>query len=149
MRPKLAAVPLLFSLMFGLACTVAKERPARSFAEATGGDSLERVFWKNISAGNWTAIERIIASNYIGMTPAGPLDRTATLEQYRQWKLADFAIGDLKTEMNGPTFVVTYSITLKGTAAGQPLPSSPQCMMTVWHQHKSGWMMIAHSVTQP
>ncbi len=135
--------------MLGLACTIAKERPARSFAEATGGEALERIFWKEIQAGNWTEIERVLASNYMGETPAGSLDRTATLDQYRQWKLTDFAIGDLKTEMNGPTFIVTYIITLNGTAAGQPLPSGPQHMMTVWQGHKSGWMIIAHSVSQP
>lgn len=135
--------------MLGLACTIAKERPARVFAEATGAEALERIFWKEVQAGNWTAIERVLASNYVGVTPAGSLDRTATLDQYRQWTLTDFAIGDLKTEMTGPTFIVTYSITLNGTAAGQPLPTGPQHMMTVWHEHKSGWMVIAHSVSQP
>ncbi len=149
MRPRLAAAPLLLSLMLGLACTIAKERPPRAFADATGGEALERIFWKEIQAGNWTEIERVLASNYMGMTPAGALDRATTLEQYRQWKLADFAIGDLKTEMNGPTFVVTYTLTLNGTVGGQPLPSAPQHMMTVWHQLKSGWMVIAHSVSQP
>ena len=135
--------------MLGLACTIAKERPARAFAEATGGEALERIFWKEIQSGNWTEIERVLASNYVGVTPAGSLDRTATLDQYHQWKLTDFAIGDLKTEMTGPTFIVSYTITLNGTAAGQPLPSAPQHMMTVWHEHKSGWMVIAHSVSQP
>jgi hypothetical protein len=146
MRPRLAALPLLLSLMIGLACTIAKERPARAFAEATGGEALERIFWKEIQAANGTEIERVLASNYVGQTPAGSLDRSAALDQYHQWKLSDFAIADLKTEMTGSTFIVTYTITLNGTAGGQPLPS-PQHMMTVWHQHKSGWMIIAHSVS--
>ena len=147
MRPRLAVIPLLFSLMLGLACTIAKERPARAFAEATGAEALERVFWKEIQVGNWIEIDRILASNYLGITPAGSLDRTVTLDQYRQWKLTDFAIGDLKTELTGSTFIVTYTITLNGTNAGQPLPSEPQHMMTIWHQHKSGWMIIAHSAS--
>lgn len=105
------------------------------------------MFWKEIEAGNWTEIERVLASNYAGVTASGMHDRTAALEQYRQWKLTDFAIGDLKTEMNGPTFVVTYTMTLNGTANGQPLPSSPQQMMSVWQEQKKGWMMIAHSVS--
>lgn len=132
--------------MLGCACTIAKEHPARSFDEVTGGEGLERMFWKEIQAANWTEIERVIASNYAGMTASGPSDRAATIEQYRQWKLADFAIGDLKTEMNGPTFLVTYTITLNGTVNNQPLPS-PQHMMSVWHEHKKGWMMIGHSVS--
>ena len=131
--------------MLGMACTIAKERPARAFSEATGGESLERVFWKEIQAANWVEIERVLASNYGGMSPAGSFDRSAAIAQYRQWVLTDFAIGDLKTEMNGTTFVVTYTITLKGTVAGQPLPAT-QHMMTVWQQQKQGWVVIAQTV---
>ncbi|MGA7648983.1 MAG: hypothetical protein WBW01_20915, partial [Terriglobales bacterium] len=68
------------------------------------------------------------------------------------WQLKDYALGDLKTELNGSTIVVTYTITLNGNSNGsagsQPLPSAPQHMMTVWQQQKKGWVVIAHSVSQ-
>jgi hypothetical protein len=149
MRPRLAALPLFLSLMVALACTVYRDRPASKFSEATGGEALESVFWKHIKAGNWVELDRSLASNYVGVTPGGALDRAATLDQYRQWKLKDYALGDLKTELNGSTIVVTYAITLNGTVGGQPLPSAPQHMLTVWQQQKAGWAMIAHSVSQP
>jgi Domain of unknown function (DUF4440) len=149
MRPRLAAVPLFLSLMVAIACTVYRDRPARTFSEATGGEGLEQVFWKHIKAGNWVELDRALASNYVGTTSAGLLDRAATIERYRQWKLKDYALGDLRTELNGSTIVVTYTITLDGTAGDQPLPSGPQHMMTVWQQQKAGWVMIAHSVSQP
>src|ERR1700716_1763889 len=113
MRLRLAA-PLLLSLMLGMPCTTAKERPARTFSEATGAEALERIFWKQIQSGNWVELDRVIASNFVGVAPGALLDRAEILDQYRQWKLTDFAIGDLKTEMNGPTFIVTYTITLNG-----------------------------------
>jgi Domain of unknown function (DUF4440) len=147
MRVRVALI--LFALTVSLACTLYRERPARSFAEATGGEELERVFWKHVKAGNWPEIERALASNYAGVIPGAALDRTAALDQYRQWKLTDVSLGDLKTELNGPTIVVTYTITLNGTAAGQPLSSAPQHMMTVWQQEKRGWVQIAHSVAGP
>lgn len=137
-----------FVLMIASACTFYGDHPARSMAEATGGEGMERVFWKNVQTANWVEVERALASNYAGVTPAGNLDRAAALEQYRSWQLKDQAIGDLKTEMNGSTVVVTYTITLNGTAGAQPLPSTPQHMMTVWQQQKSGWVVIAHSVSQ-
>ena len=135
------------------ACTFYGEHPARSMAEATGGEGLERVFWKNVQAANWVEVERALASNYAGVTPGGTIDRSATLEQYRTWQLKDYALGDLKTELNGTTIVVTYTITLngvtsKGTGDSQPLPTAPQHMMTVWQQQKAGWVVIAHSVSQ-
>lgn len=114
---------------------------------------MERVFWKNVQAANWVEVERALASNYAGVTPGGTLDRSATLEQYRRWQLKDYALGDLKTELNGTTIVVTYTITLNGvgsngTAGSQPLSAAPQHMMTVWQQQKAGWVAIAHSVSQ-
>jgi len=137
----------VFLLAVTSACTFFGEHPARSMAEATGGEGLERVFWKNIQTGNWVEVERAIASNYEGETPGGTLDRSATIDQYRGWQLKDFSIGDLKTELNGSTIVVTFTITLNGTVGGQPLPTAPQHMMTVWQQQKMGWVVIAHSVS--
>lgn len=140
---------LVSVLMFAPACTLNGDHPARSMAEATGGEGMERVFWKNVQAANWTEVEHSLASNYAGETPAGTLDRSATLEQYRQWQLKAYALGDLETEMNGATFVVTYTIRLQGTAGSQPLPARPLHMMSVWQQQKAGWVVIAHSVSQP
>ncbi len=133
--------------------TFYRDRPARTLSEATGGEGLERVFWKDVQAANWVEVERALASNYAGVTPSATLDRSATLEQYRSWQLKDYTLGDLKTELNGTTIVVTYIITLNGvtvngTAGSQPLSSAPQHMMTVWQQQKAGWVAIAHSVSQ-
>jgi hypothetical protein len=149
MSPRLALAPLLISMMLLSACTFYREHPARAFSEATGGEGLERVFWKHVQAANWTEVERVLASNYMGSAPSGFLDREATIAQYRQWQLKDYSLGDLKTELNGSTIVVTYTMTLNGTAGSQPLPSAPQHMMTVWQQQKAGWVVIAHSVSQP
>jgi hypothetical protein len=140
-------------LLAGSACTFYKDVPARSMAEATGGEGLERVFWKNVQSANWVEVERALASNYAGVTPDGTLDRSATITQYRNWQLKDCAIGDLQTELNGSTVVVTYTVTLNGTFANgtgspKPLSSGPHHMMTVWQQQKKGWVAIAHSSSQ-
>ncbi len=150
--PVSVIVMLTLALMFAPACTFYGEHPARALSEATGGEGLERVFWKDVQAANWVEVERALASNYAGVTPGGTLDRSAALEQYRSWQLKDYALGDLKTELNGTTIVVTYTITLNGVtssgAGSQPLHSAPQHMMTVWQQQKKGWVAIAHSVSQ-
>ena len=73
------------------------------------------------------------------------LDKAAALAHLQQLQLDDYTLGDVHAEMNGDTFVVTYTVAMKGTFAGQPLPSEPVRMMTVWQKEKSGWMAIAHS----
>ncbi|MGA9530222.1 MAG: nuclear transport factor 2 family protein [Terriglobales bacterium] len=147
-RTAASTLALLAAMITSPACTFYGEHPARTMAEATGGEGLERVFWKNIAAGNWDEIDRSLSSNYVGIASGGNLDHAAALDQYRQWQLKSYSIGDLKTELSGTTIIVTYSITLNGTAAAQPLPSTPQRMMTVWQQQKRGWVVIAHSTSQ-
>jgi hypothetical protein len=144
---------LIASVLFLSACTMYPDHAASKLSDATGGEGLERIFWKNIQAANWLEVDRALASNYVGVMPAGPMDRDSTLEKYRSWHLKDFSIGDLKTEMNGDTIVVYYSITLNGvmsqaSGATQSLPSTPLHMMTVWQQQKSGWIVIAHSMSE-
>jgi hypothetical protein len=148
------ALMLTLVLIVAPGCTFYGDHPARALSQATGGEAMERVFWKQVQAANWVEVERALASNYAGVTPHSMLDRSAALEQYRAWQLKDFTIGDLKTELNGTTIVVTYTITLNGvisngTSGAQPLPSAPERMMTVWQQQKTGWVVIAHSVSQP
>jgi uncharacterized protein DUF4440 len=149
MRPAIALAVTFLILMSVSACTFYGDRPARAFSDATGGEGLERVFWNQVKAGNWTEVDRVLASNYVGNTSAGTVDRDTALTQYHQWQLKDYSLGDLKTEMNGTTIVVTYSISLVGTSGSQALPSTPLRMMTVWQQQKSGWVILAHSAIQP
>jgi hypothetical protein len=76
----------------------------------------------------------------------GRLDKAAALVQIQQLQLDDYTLGDVQGEMNSDTFVVSYTIAMRGTLAGQPLPSEPVRMMTVWQKQKAGWIAIAHSV---
>src|SRR5260370_34629596 len=124
-----ALMSLVIFMTFESACTFYRDRPARTLSEATGGEGLERVFWKDVQAANWVEVERALASNYAGVTPSATLDRSATLEQYRSWQLKDYTLGDLTTQLNATTTAVTSIITLPAftshpTPASHP-PSSP------------------------
>ncbi len=79
----------------------------------------------------------------------GRLDKAAALAHLHQLHLDDYMLGDVQSEMNSDTFVVTYTVAMRGTSAGQPLPSDPIRMMTVWQKQSAGWMEIAHSVLGP
>ena len=130
-------------------CTVWNERPAKSFSDATGGEGLERVFWREVKAQHWNEVERSLASNFVSVTPSGQLDRAATLEHLKQLRLQDYSLGEFKTELNSNMFVVTYTATMRGSGNAQPLPEHPVHMMTVWQQQKAGWVAIAHSMVAP
>jgi hypothetical protein len=130
------------------ACTMFPEHPVNTIADATGGAGFEQAFWREIKQQNWKAMEQHIAPNFVYVTPAGSLDRAAALKEIESMRVLEYSIGDLTSEMNGNTFVVTYTIMLRGTMSGGEggFPNRPQRRMTVWQEQKAGWVAIAHTV---
>ena len=151
MKNGLAILVLLSTTALLSGCTVWREHPGSSnWIDATGGEGLERSFWKEVKAKRWNELGHHMASNYIAVTPQeGKLDKAAMLAHLQQAQLDDYTLGDVQTEMNSDTIVVTYTIAMRGTFGGQPLPSEPVRMMTVWQKQKVSWMAIAHSVLGP
>ena len=141
-----ARIALLISLLILSACTVYREHPVKTFSDATGGEGLERAFWTALQKQDWKDVERHLAGNFVYATPGKTLDRAEALEQFQQMQIQEFSIGDLSTEMNRDAFVVTYAVTLRGTADGQTFPSQPERRMSVWQEQKNGWVMIAHTI---
>jgi hypothetical protein len=141
---------LLSALLALSGCTVWGEHPVKSWQDATGAEGLERSYWHEVKGQNWQALDRHLAGNYVSFTPEeGRLDRAAAVQHLQGLHLDDYSLGDFETEMNGSTLVVTYTIRMRGTYDGQPLPADPVRMMTVWQQQKIGWLAIAHSVIGP
>lgn len=141
---------MLSAIILLAGCTVWREHQVTEFKDATGGEGLERSFWKEVKAKHWNALEGHLAGNYVSFTPQeGRFDRVSMLAHLQKVQLDDFSLGDLQTELNTETLVVTYAITMRGTFDGQPLPSGPVRMMTIWQKQKTGWQAIAHSVLGP
>ena len=140
---------ILTALMIFSGCTVYPEHPIKAFTQATGGEGFERAFWKEVQAQDWKDVGSHLSSNFMYVTPRGRWERSAALKHIQTLRIQDYAISDLSTEMNRDTFVVSYTIVLRGTSAAGPLPSAPERRMTVWQQQKKGWMAIAHSVLGP
>jgi hypothetical protein len=151
MRNRLAILALLSATSLMPACTLWREHPASNkWTDATGGEGLERSFWKEVKDKKWSELEHHVASNYVAVSAqGGRLDKAAALAQIEQLQLDDYTLGDVQTELNSDTFVVTYTIAMRGTFGGQPLLTETLRMMTVWQKQNAGWMAIAHSVLGP
>ncbi len=151
MKNRLAIFLLLSTTLLMTGCTLWREHPeSTNWKDATGGEGLERSFWKEIKAKRWVEVEHRISSNFVGVSQEGTrFDKADALSRLQRLQLDDYTLGDLQSEMNSDTFVVTYTLAMRGTSAGQPLPSEPIRMMTVWQKQNAGWMEIAHSVQGP
>ena len=115
------------------------------WANATGGESLERSFWQDVKAKNWNQLEGHLAVNYTAVTPQGTFDRPQAMESLKHFNITDYSLANLRTELHGNVFVVTYDLTLSGTNDDKAFAPQPVRMMTVWQQQKRGWVAIARS----
>ncbi|HTR67275.1 MAG TPA: nuclear transport factor 2 family protein [Terriglobales bacterium] len=147
--PKFSRLLPLLCLALLAGCTVWGEHPVKHWTDVTGGESLERNFWLEVKAHNWTELERHIAGNYVWMSPEGSLDKAAALDHLKQLQLNDYSLGNFRVELNGSTVVVTYTIAMQGSFNGQPVPNTPVQMMSVWQHEKAGWQAIAHTTVVP
>jgi len=128
-------------------CTMWKEKPVTEWSSATGAEQFERLLWKDIQAKNWDSVEQHLAATFVSVTASGTRDRAAALEHWKQLSLEEYAMGEVQVAPSGDLAIVTYTVTLKGTSNGQPLPSGPYRIMTIWQKQKKGWAAIAHSAT--
>jgi hypothetical protein len=127
------------------ACTMWKEKAATSWSSATGAEQFERLLWRDVKDKRWAEVERRLAPSFVSLYSGGTRDRAATVDYLKSLSLTDYALGDFNTTANGADLVVTYTAQITGTYKGQPLPSAPIRMMTVWQQVTKSWLAIAHS----
>jgi hypothetical protein len=147
--PKFSVLTILVCAGLLQACTVWGEHSVRNWTDVTGGESLERNFWREVKTKNWVELDRHLAGNFISASAEGTRDKAAAVARFKQLQLDEYSLGDFQVELNGQALVVTFTLTAKGTLEGKPLPSGPRRMMSVWQQQKSGWVIIAHSTLGP
>lgn len=133
----LAAVVLLFTFMVG--CKM-WSKPPSGWSGATGGEQIERLFWKDVQAKNWTEVDKHVASIFAGAGPGGTMDREAFLRDLQKSPLTDFSLSECRSQLSGADVII--ACTLRAQWAGQ---SSTSSTLTVWQQLKKGWVMVAHS----
>jgi hypothetical protein len=136
---------ILFVVATQVACTVWGQKPVKAWSQATGGEHLERLFWRDMKAQDWNELERHMAPEFTLLTPRGPLDRTATIEYLKQMSIQDYALSEFSVRPIGDGMIVTYTAMVHGTNGTEPISSAPIRMMTVWHRTKSGWGATAHA----
>ena len=108
MKNRLAIFLLLAAVLMLPACTVWREHPGSSkWTDATGGEGLERSFWKEVKAKRWSELEHHIASNYVAVSAqGGRLDKAAAVAQIQQLQLDDYTLGDVQAKGNIERFVM-------------------------------------------
>lgn len=135
----------VFLLLGTTACAMWAEKKNPSWQGATSGEHLEQLFWRDVKAKNWRSLESRMGPMLVTTISPGVMDRAASLEHLKSLDVQEFQIGELDTRPAGTDLIVTYVITLKGTAGGKALATTPIRMMSVWQQLSKGWVLVAQS----
>ena len=122
-----------------------EEKQPATWKTATGPEAYEKLFWDEVKAKNWQQVEGRLGATFVAIDSEGRHDRAASMALFRQLDLQDFSIGEMKSEPNGSDMMVTYTIVMRGSYQGQPIPNTPFRMLTVWQQVKGGWIAVAHA----
>jgi hypothetical protein len=122
-----------------LACNM-WSKPASGWTGATGGEQIEKLFWKDVQAKTWTEVDKHLAGTFVGTGPGGTMDRAAFLRDLQKASLVDYSLSECASQLNGADMIVTC--TLRANWAGQ---SSSSSTLSVWQQLQKGWVMVAHS----
>lgn len=133
---------LLLAVFGSTACTEGKPPQSQKWAEATGAEAYERLWWKAIQDGDFNAAKWRLASIYTLTTTSGIRDREQALQYFQGLSLTSITFGDLEVKPHGVDMVVSYTATVQSKSSPTP---QKFYMTTVWQEAKKGWMAIAHS----
>ena len=76
MKNRPAICVLLTALLLLSGCTMWREHPGSTkWTDATGGEGLERSFWKEVKDKKWNELERHMAGNFMAVSPDQGTDR--------------------------------------------------------------------------
>jgi hypothetical protein len=126
-------------------CTMWPEAKVSNWKNATGAEAFERLLWQEVKAKNWVEVEAHLASNFVYQDKYGRADKQKFVSDLKDTVLEDLTLGEIEVTANGTEAVVTYTAQFRGTYQGKALLTEPAHVMTVWQQHKGGWVAIAMS----
>ena len=138
-------LPVLCIVVALSSCTMWSEKKHANWKSATSGENLANLFWRDVKAKDWQSLDGHVAPQFTGIIRSGITNHDQLMQNLKGLDLQDFQIGELQTQLHGGDLVVIYSVTLKGTSKGEPLPATPIRILSVWQELKHGWVLVAQS----
>ena len=137
-----------FAVMFCafLAGCAGGEPKHPTWTNSTGAEQHERLLWKAIQGKDWVNVERRLSPTFVGVNAEGRMfDRAGWLELWKSAPVAEFSLGEIQVQPEGPDMKVTYILQLPASGGG-PAPAGRR-VVSVWQQLKTRWLLSATSIT--
>ena len=132
-------------VLFLSGCTKWAEKKNPNWRQATSGEHLVNLFWKDVRDKDWKQLEAHVAPEFAGVNSMQTMDRAAFMNHVSHFDLQSFQIGEVETRSAGRDLIVAYVITLQGNSSAGPLPATPMRILSVWQELRHGWVVVAMS----
>jgi hypothetical protein len=118
-------------------------------AEATVSDSditaQEKQIWDKIKSKDSAGFAGMLADDFIYIAADGVYDKAGTVDGVKNLELTDLTLSDWKVvKLDKDAAAVTYTVSMKGTSNGQPIPDKPLRASSVWVKRGDKWVGVYH-----
>jgi hypothetical protein len=118
-------------------------------AEATVTDSditaQEKQIWDKIKNKDSEGFAGMLADDFIYIAEDGIYDKAGTVEGVKNIDMTDLTLSDWKVVMlDKDAAAVTYTVSMKGTSGGKPIPDKPMRASSAWVKRGDKWMGVYH-----
>jgi hypothetical protein len=124
---------------------------ANANLSATGGANAaevtarEKQLWDALKNKDHEAFGKMLASDSIYVSSDVIGDKAATINGVKDFAPTEVNLSDWKTiVLDEDAVVVTYTVNVKGTAGGQPLPPGAMRGSTAWVKRGAEWLAVYH-----
>jgi hypothetical protein len=129
--------------------TTTAATPGTTAAPADSGvTAKEKEIWDNIKKKDPNAFGAMLAEDFIYVSSDGVYDKAGTVNGIKQIEATDITLSDWKTlTVNKDATIVTYTVNMKGTSGGQPIPPGAMRAGSLWVNRGGNWVGVFHQDT--
>ncbi len=108
----------------------------------------EKEIWGKIKDKNPDGFGAMLADDFVYVTEDGVFDKAGTVDGIKEMAPTDISFSDWKVvAVDKDAVVVAYTVNMKGTSGGQPMPETPIRASSVWVNRGGKWMGVFHQDT--
>jgi hypothetical protein len=105
----------------------------------------EKQIWDKIKNKDSDGFAGMLADDFIYIAGDGIYDKAGTVEGVKNLEITDLTLADWKVVMlDKDAAAVTYTVSMKGTSNGQPIPDSTLRASSAWVKRGDKWVGVYH-----
>lgn len=108
----------------------------------------EKAGWDAFKRKDADAFKKMLAPDYIEVLDSGTMDTAASIAGMKDYEINDVTFADWKmTTIDKDAVLITYTVNVKGSYKGQPIPAGPYREASAYVNRNGEWLGIYYQET--